>query len=58
MALSGGWTSGDSFALLYREVAGIDNFELHITFRAETVDIDLIDPSGYFNGTISGRLQP
>ena len=58
VALKGGWTSKETFVLHYREVAGVNHFEMRFAFDGEKVPIDLHDPSGYFNETITGRLSP
>ena len=58
VAIKGSWIAKDTFTLRYTEVAGVNHFEIRIVFEAGKALISLHDPSGYFNGTIAGHIQP
>ncbi len=57
-ALKGQWANTNQFILDYNEVARINHFTFDMTFNRGKVNVQLYDPTGYFNETILGRLTP
>ncbi len=57
IALEGFWQAENRFVLYYNEVARINNFRIHITFERKEVNVQLDDPSNYFDQTITGKTQ-
>jgi len=57
VAIEGFWQTDNRFVLHYNEVARINNFRINITFEREEAVLQLDDPTGYFDQTITAKTQ-
>lgn len=56
--LKGSWQSEHEFALRYDEMAGPNNFTLHLDFEGQQTNVRLDDPSGMWSFTVRARPEP
>jgi hypothetical protein len=55
--LKGEWTTNNTFTIDYQEINGVNHFLVNAQFSAEKVRVQFIDPTGYYNFTVSGQLR-
>ncbi len=55
-AMGGCFIDQDRLLIHYREVGGVNHFDMHIRFSAKGLTIHVDDPSGYLSGEIIGYL--
>ncbi|MFO0698608.1 MAG: serine hydrolase [Nitrospira sp.] len=56
--LKGAWRSEQEFALRYDEIAGPNNFTLHLDFQGEQTNVRLDDPSGMWSFAVRALREP
>ena len=55
VGLKGYWRSKNEFVLNYHEIAGANNFILHMSFEEDAVQIKVNEKTGYFDQSFGGQ---